>query len=75
VIWRSPGPAGNYPAILSYGFRPFFLLGALYAGLTILFWLPLLHGALDTASLFAPVDWHIHEMLFGYLAAVVASFY
>ena len=65
---------GNYPAILSYGFRPFFLLGALYAGLTILFWLPLLHGALDTASLFAPVDWHIHEMLFGYLAAVVAGF-
>jgi uncharacterized protein involved in response to NO len=36
--------------------------------------LPLLHGALDTASLFAPVDWHIHEMLFGYLAAVVAGF-
>ena len=33
---------GNYPAVLSYGFRPFFLLGSAYAGLTILFWLPLL---------------------------------
>jgi uncharacterized protein involved in response to NO len=65
---------GNYPAILSYGFRPFFLLGALYAGLAILFWLPMFYGFLDTASLFAPVDWHIHEMLFGYIAAVVTGF-
>ncbi len=65
---------GNYPAVLSYGFRPFFLLGSLYAGLTILFWLPLFYGWLDTASVFPPVDWHIHEMLFGYLAAVVTGF-
>jgi len=65
---------GNYPAILSYGFRPFFLLGSLFAGLTILFWLPLLYGHLETSSAFAPVDWHVHEMLFGYLAAVVTGF-
>jgi len=65
---------GNYPAILSYGFRPFFLAGALYAALAILFWLPLLYGHIETASLFAPVDWHIHEMLFGYLAAVITGF-
>jgi uncharacterized protein involved in response to NO len=65
---------GNYPAILSYGFRPFFLVGSLYAGLSILFWLPLFHGELETASLFAPVDWHIHEMLFGYLSAIVTGF-
>ena len=32
---------GNYPAVLSYGFRPFFLLGSLYAGFAILLWLPL----------------------------------
>lgn len=65
---------GNYPAILSYGFRPFFLLGALYAGVTILFWLPLLYGLVGTESLFAPVDWHIHEMLFGYAGAVITGF-
>jgi len=65
---------GKYPVILSYGFRPFFLLGSLYAGLAMLFWLPLLHGYLDTASVFAPVDWHVHEMLFGYLAAVLTGF-
>ena len=65
---------GNYPAVLSYGFRPFFLLGSLYAGITILFWLPMLYGRLETASALAPVDWHIHEMLFGYLAAIVTGF-
>lgn len=62
------------PALLSYGFRPFFLLGALYAGLAVLVWLPVLRGALDTASLFAPLDWHSHEMLYGYLAAVLTGF-
>src|SRR6187431_1069086 len=65
---------GNYPAILSYGFRPFFLLASLYGGVTILFWLPLLYGYLETSSVFAPVDWHVHEMLFGYVAAVVTGF-
>ncbi len=65
---------GNYPAILSYGFRPFFLVGAFYAGAAILFWVPLFYGILKTASVFAPVDWHVHEMLFGYLAAVMTGF-
>ncbi|WP_157016711.1 NnrS family protein [Mesorhizobium xinjiangense] len=62
------------PALLSYGFRPFFLLSSLYAGLSILIWVPLYMGALDMRMLFLPVDWHIHEMLFGYLAAIVAGF-
>lgn len=65
---------GNYPAVLSYGFRPFFLLGSLQAGLAIAFWLPLFYGELATQSLFAPVDWHVHEMLFGYLPAVMTGF-
>jgi uncharacterized protein involved in response to NO len=65
---------GYYPAILSYGFRPFFLLGAFYAGAAILFWLPLFYGILRNDSAFAPVDWHVHEMLFGYLAAIMTGF-
>ena len=32
------------PAILSYGFRPFFLLGAIWAALVVVIWLPLLAG-------------------------------
>jgi uncharacterized protein involved in response to NO len=62
------------PAILSYGFRPFFLLGSLYAGIAVLAWLPMFYGELSIATAFAPRDWHVHEMLFGYVAAVVTGF-
>ena len=62
------------PALLSYGFRPFFLFGALYAGLSMLAWLPIFYGHLELATAFTPRDWHIHEMLYGYVAAVVTGF-
>lgn len=62
------------PAFLSYGFRPLFLLAALQAGLTILVWLPFVTGLLSLPTAFAPVDWHIHEMLFGYQAAAIGGF-
>jgi uncharacterized protein involved in response to NO len=72
AIPRTRGFTG--PALLSYGFRPFFLLGSLHAGLIMLVWLPMIGGHLTTASHFAPVDWHIHEMLFGYVPAIVTGF-
>jgi len=60
--------------LFSAGFRPFFLLGACYAGLGILIWMPAFHGRLVLATGFAPRDWHIHEMLFGFMSAVVTGF-
>ncbi len=62
------------PAILSYGFRPFFLASALYAALAILLWLPMFFGEFGTLSAFSPRDWHVHEMLYGYLPAVMTGF-
>ncbi|HEX2724403.1 MAG TPA: NnrS family protein [Beijerinckiaceae bacterium] len=62
------------PTLLSYGFRPFFLFGALYAGLSVLAWLPMFFGHLELATAFTPRDWHVHEMLYGYVAAVVTGF-
>jgi uncharacterized protein involved in response to NO len=62
------------PALLSYGFRPFFLFGSLYAGLSILAWLPIFYGELQLSTAFAPRDWHIHEMLYGYLSAIITGF-
>src|ERR1041384_8051522 len=62
------------PALFSYGFRPFFLFGALYAALAVLAWLPMFTGELALASAFAPRDWHVHEMLYGYVPAVVTGF-
>jgi uncharacterized protein involved in response to NO len=62
------------PAVLSYGFRPFFLLGSIWAGLEILVWLPMFHGELSIATTFSPRDWHVHELLFGSVPAIIAGF-
>lgn len=67
---------GDYQgsALFSHGFRPFFFFGSVYAGAIVLFWLPVFYGHLNVSTSFAPRDWHVHEMLFGYIAAVVAGF-
>jgi uncharacterized protein involved in response to NO len=62
------------PALLSYGFRPFFLLGSVYAGLIVLAWLPLFYGEFELPATFGPIDWHVHEALYGFLPAVVTGF-
>lgn len=62
------------PAILSSGFRPFFLSGALWAVVAVVVWLPQYFGELTLANAFQPMDWHAHEALFGYGGAVVAGF-
>ena len=61
------------PALFSYGFRPFFLLGSIYAGLAVLVWLPAFMGELSLVSAFTPLDWHVHEMLYGYLPAAMIA--
>src|SRR6267154_113800 len=60
--------------LLANGFRPFFLFGSIYAGLAILVWLPLFYGEITLTSAFAPRDWHVHEMLYGYLPSVITGF-
>jgi len=62
------------PAILSYGFRPFFLAGALWAALAVAIWLPVLAGSITLPTRLAPIDWHVHELVFGYVPAIVAGF-
>ena len=60
--------------ILSYGFRPFFLAGALYAALAIPLWLAALFFVAVPTGVFVGAQWHAHEMIFGYLGAVMAGF-
>jgi uncharacterized protein involved in response to NO len=62
------------PALFSYGFRPFFLGAAVWAALAIALWLPQYFGHLKVPTAFAPLDWHIHEMIYGYVAAAVTGF-
>lgn len=56
------------------GFRPFFLLGALFSTLSMLGWIGQLNGWLSMPGIGNPVWWHAHEMLFGFGAAIVAGF-
>jgi len=62
------------PALFAYGFRPFFLAAGFWGAFGILLWLPQYLGALTLPTHFGPLDWHIHEMLYGYVAAAVAGF-
>ncbi|MDP1668623.1 NnrS family protein [Phaeovulum sp.] len=62
------------PAILSGGFRPFFLMAGLWAALAMTLWLAMLSGLMALPTAFDPVGWHAHEFLWGYLAAVMAGF-
>jgi uncharacterized protein involved in response to NO len=62
------------PAIFHYGFRPFFLLGALSAAIAVPAWLAMLLTGVAPAGPFDAMQWHAHEMVFGYLTAIVAGF-
>jgi uncharacterized protein involved in response to NO len=62
------------PAILTFGFRPFFFGAAVWAALAMALWVQMLSGHLTLPTAFDPVSWHAHEFLFGYLGAVVAGF-
>jgi len=62
------------PALLGKGFRPFFLLAALYAAGVVPIWLLMFGGQLDAAPHLGAMYWHAHEMVFGFAAAVIAGF-
>ena len=62
------------PTILSAGFRPFFLLSALWSALAIPLWLAFLAGAATVPTALPAAVWHAHEMVFGFGAAAVAGF-
>jgi uncharacterized protein involved in response to NO len=62
------------PAILSYGFRPLFLGAGIWAALAMALWIAAVSGALVLPTRFAPIDWHAHELLYGYVPAVMAGF-
>lgn len=63
--------------LLQLGFRPFFLLAGISAALFILVW-GLFFSSSSIAGLnvtaYGPVYWHGHEMIFGFVVAVVAGF-
>ncbi len=70
--------AGSRPgkgnAILSRGFRPFFLGAAILAALAVPLWAASFSGWLGVAQDALTVEWHTHEMIFGYAGSVIGGF-
>ena len=62
------------PTLFSYGFRPFFLVAMAFGLIIIPLWIAVYLGHLELNSVFPALDWHIHEMLFGYSGAVISGF-
>jgi len=70
----SEGPSYRGPAFFSYGFRPFFLGAALFASVAVPLWILLLAEVGHSNFLYPARDWHVHEMVFGFLPAVITGF-
>lgn len=66
-------PAAAGFALWDLGFRPFYLLAGLYSIFSVLFWAAQFSGYFSITYLQGSV-WHSHEMLFGYMTAVIAGF-
>lgn len=62
------------PSILAHGFRPFFLLAGIWAVTALALSFEMIQGRIELPTGFDPIQWHYHEMLFGYVAATIAGF-
>lgn len=67
-------PAPARLALFGQGFRPFFLLGALWAIIAVLLWVAALHGAPLPDAPLPLLRWHAHEMLAGFVGAALSGF-
>ena len=62
-------------ALFNLGFRPFFLAAMIFACISMPIWMLLYTaGSFFRPAGLAPQLWHAHEMIFGYVQAVIAGF-
>lgn len=57
------------PALFSIGLRPFFLFAALWSAIAAPLWI---YAFLSGGPV--GLDWHVHEMLFGYAGGIIVGF-
>ncbi|QAU35349.1 NnrS family protein [Janthinobacterium sp. 17J80-10] len=62
----------NHP-FLALGFRPFYLLAAAFAAVSVPVWLLRYFGYLPQL-VHIDLNWHVHEMVFGFAVTVVIGF-
>ncbi|HTM76674.1 MAG TPA: NnrS family protein, partial [Devosia sp.] len=61
-------------ALLSYGFRPFFLAAGIWGLAAMAIWVLAVASGINLAGAYGASAWHAHEMLFGYTSAALAGF-
>lgn len=69
---QPPGPQGI--PLLRLGFRPFYLLAAMFAALAVPLWAAMVLGYVTIGLAVPPLLWHAHELLYGFATAVVIGF-
>ena len=68
-----PHPIHGF-ALFALGFRPFYLLAALTAAISLPVWVAQFFGVLPVAGFVTGITWHTHEMVFGFAVAVITGF-
>jgi len=74
LLYKHCPVAPNRLALFNLGFRPFYLLAALLAALSIPAWVAQWNGVVPQPAAFDGMAWHAHEMVFGFAAAVITGF-
>ncbi len=69
---RRKAPSGF--ALFAYGFRPFFLIAALWAVVGVALWVVALHGHALPEGPLPMARWHAHEMVTGFIGAALSGF-
>jgi uncharacterized protein involved in response to NO len=59
--------------VFRLGFRPFYLLAALFAAISVPLWIARYFGNLGALA-HVDLNWHMHEMVFGFAIAVIIGF-
>ena len=65
--------ASDFP-LFRLAFRPFFLFGASFSLLAMAVWIATLNGWWDSPLYGGGFFWHVHEMVFGFVASIVVGF-
>lgn len=73
ALQNSTLPGEDVP-LFGLAFRPFFLFGALFSVVAMAAWVSILNGWWDKDLYGGRFFWHVHEMLFGFVVAIVVGF-
>jgi len=60
--------------LFALGFRPFFLVAAIFSVVLMAQWVLMFVGNRGFPNYYGAIGWHSHEMIFGYTVAVIAGF-